>query len=249
MGFFTMKSHAAVFAWAMAALALSCDAAAGDFIFGEDFEGVPSCTGGIGFSIGATPPARTGSLGTQHRYLVKLHACNVSGTATLGQSGAPDSWTRTLDPGSLTLADGAVGVALLTVTVPTNADAGLGTFNLSATHNAELSSTDVTLDIANEWILHFAPNGTGSIGSAHNFPGSLIIKVGAKIRLISDDTTDTHLIHADGGTGLIHQNVAGPGLSAGQEYDLTPTAPNTPLAGHLYCHYHGGPVTVVTVVP
>jgi len=86
MGFFTMKSHSAAFAWAMAALALSCDAAAGDFIFGEDFEGVPACTGGTGFSIGATPPARTGSLGTQHRYLVKLHACNVSGTATLDKA-------------------------------------------------------------------------------------------------------------------------------------------------------------------
>src|SRR4029078_11363658 len=61
MGFFTMKSHSAAFAWAMAALALSCDATAGDFIFGEDFEGVPSCTGGTGFSIGGTPPAHTRS--------------------------------------------------------------------------------------------------------------------------------------------------------------------------------------------
>lgn len=244
-----MKLQRAALILAGVALAVSCHAAAGDFIFGEDFEGVPACPGGNVFSIGATPPARTGSLGTQHRYFVKVRACNVSGAATLGQSGAPASWARTIDPGSLTLADGTIGVALLTVTVPTNADAGLGTFNLSATHNADQTFADVTLDIANEWILHFAPDGTGSVGTAHIFPTPLTIKVGAKIRLISDDTSDYHIIHADGASGLVHQNVAGPGLGAGQEYDLIPTAPNSPSGGHIYCHSHPGPATVVTVVP
>jgi hypothetical protein len=229
------------------ASAAAMPAIAGDFVFGEDFEGVPACAG-TGFVIGATPAAQTGSLGTQHHYLVKTRACGVSGAVTLGQSGAPASWTRTLDPNSLTLANDTVGVALLTVTVPTNADGGLGTFDLSATNNAVTVYGSATLDVANEWILHFAPDGTGADASLHQFPPSLTMKVGAKIRLISDDTTAYHIIHADGGGGLVHQNTGGPGLSAGQEYDMTLTGP-TSTPGHIYCHSDPGPATVVTVQP
>jgi len=235
------------YAAALLASVAAAQAVAADFIFGEDFEGVPACSG-TGFVIGATPAAQAGSLGTQHQYLVKTRACGVSGAVTLGQSGAPASWTRTLEPGSLTLANGSVGVALLTVTVPTNADAGLGTFDLSATNNAVTTYGSATLDIANEWILHFAPDGTGEDVSLHQFPPSLIVKVGAKIRLISEDAATGHIIHADGGGGLVHQNTGGPGVLPGQEYDMTLTAP-TSLTGHIYCHSHPGPATLVTVQP
>ena len=228
------------------ALVSAAPVAAGDFVFGEDFEGIPACAGS-GFFIGATPGAQSGSLGTVHRYLVKTRACSASGTVTLGQSGGPASWVRTLDPGVLSIADGATGVALLTVTVPTNADAGQATLDLTATHSADTTNGSVSLNIANEWILHFAPDGTGSDASLHVFPPSLVIKVGATIRLVSDDTSATHVIHADGGGGLAHQNVAA-GLSAGQEYDMLLTAP-TSATGHIYCHSHPGTPTLVTVVP
>lgn len=242
-------SPSLIFSGSALLLVFSSAAAAppSDFIFGEDFEGIPDCAG-TGFVIGATPEARSGSLGTQHDYFAKTRACGVSGTVTLGVSGGPASWTKTLDPTSMTLANGAVGVALLKVTVPTNADAGMGTFDLTATNNAVTVHGSATLTIANEWILHFAPDGTGSDGSLHVFPPQLTIKVGATIRLISDDTTNYHLIHADGGGGLIHQPTYLPGLAAGEEYDMTLTAPTT-LTGHIYCHSHGGPVTYVTVVP
>src|SRR4029453_6697016 len=102
-------------------VASAAGAPVSDFIFGDDLEGVPACTG-TGFAIGATPEARSGSLGTQHRYFVKTRACNTSGVVTLGVSGGPTSWPKTLEPTSLTLPDGTVGVALLKVTVPTDAD-------------------------------------------------------------------------------------------------------------------------------
>ena len=237
-------SASALFFW----VASAAGAPVSDFIFGEDFEGVPACVG-TGFVIGATPEARSGSLGTQHRYFVKTRACNASGVVTLGVSGGPTSWTKTLDPTSLTLSNNTVGVALLKVTVPTDADAGLGTFDLTATNNAVTSHASATLTIANEWILHFAPDGTGTDGSLHRFPTVLLtLKVGATIRLISDDTTTDHIIHADGGGGLVHMNSGGPGLAAGEEWDMTLTAPTT-TTGHIYCHSHFGPITPVQVVP
>ena len=229
----------------LAACSTATSTFAADFIFGEDFEGVPVCAADP-FAVGATPAAQTGSLGTQHRYLVKVRSCAASGTVTLGASGGPASWTTTLDPTSLTLASGSVGVALFNVAVPTNGDAGLASFDFSATNNATAYHGSATLDIANEWILHFAPDGTGSDLSRHNFPPTLSLKVGAKIRLISDDTTEHHLIHGDG--GLPHQSVAGIGLGAGEEYDMTINSPIA--AGHIYCHSHGyPPVTTVTATP
>jgi hypothetical protein len=232
----------------LAACSTATSAYAADFVFGEDFEGVPACTADP-FAVGATPAAQTGSLGTQHRYFVKVRSCAASGMVTLGAGGAPASWTTTLDPASLTLASGAVGVALFNVAVPTSGDAGLVPFDFAATNNATAYHGGATLDIANEWILHFAPDGTGSDLSLHNFPSTLSIKVGAKIRLISDDTTAYHLIHADGGGGLVHQSTAGVGLGAGEEYDMTITSV-TGIPGHIYCHSHAfPPVTTVTIVP
>ena len=232
-------------AFGLAACSTATSGFAADFIFGEDFEGVPACAADP-FAVGATPADQTGSLGTQHRYFVKVRSCAASGTVTLDVSGAPASWTATLDPTSLTLASGSVGVALFNVAVPTNADAGLASFDVSATNDSTAYHGSATLDIANEWILHFAPDGTDSDPSRHIFPPTLSLKVGAKIRLISDDTTTHHLIHGDG--GLPHQNVGGIGLGAGDEYDMTI---NSPIAGgHIYCHSHGQPpVTTVTAVP
>jgi len=240
-----MKHRILRAAFGLAACSTATSAFAADFIFGEDFEGVPACAADP-FAVGATPSAQAGSLGTQHRYLVKVRSCATSGIVTLGVSGAPASWTTTLDPTSLALASGSVGVALFNVAVPTNADAGLASFDVSATNSATAYHGSATLDIANEWILHFAPDGTGSDLSRHIFPPTLSLKVGAKIRLISDDTTDHHIIHGDG--GLPHQSVGGLGLGAGEEFDMMINSPIA--AGHIYCHSHAyPPITTVTAVP
>lgn len=231
---------------AFVVLGFTTDSPAADFIFGEDFEGVPACNV-TGFDVVATPvPSAT--LGTQTRHLLKVRACGVSGSVTLGIGDIPPAWTPSIDNGSFTLADGQVGVALLTMKVPTNSAGGIAAFNVTATHNVDVTHGTVGVNVIAQWILHFAPDGTGSNGSLHVFPTPLTIKVGSTIRLISDDTTDFHLIHADGGGGLVHQNTAGLGLAAGQEYDMTLTAP-TGVTGHIYCHFHGGPITAVTVVP
>jgi len=146
-----VKLHLAALALAAAALALPCHAAAGDFVFGEDFDGVPYCPPIPDlnqFAMLGTPTTRTGSLGSRQYFLVKLRGCgNVSGLIALSQDGAPASWAATLDPASPTLGVGAYGVSLLSVDVPANAATGSGTFNLYAWHNADLTFYQVMLHI------------------------------------------------------------------------------------------------------
>ena len=145
-----LKSCWFAHALAAAALALPCHSVAGDFIFGEDFDGIPPCPSFDIFSMIGTPSMRTGSLGTSQYFLIKLRACNnVSGLVTLSQDGAPDSWARTLDAEGLTLAAGAYAVTLLSVDVPPNGATGLGTFNLYAWHNGDLTFSQVKLYIGN----------------------------------------------------------------------------------------------------
>ena len=219
--------HARIgFAVGLTAILATTDArAGGDFVFGDDFEGVPAC--GTGFAILATPAARSTTLGTQMRYFIKTRACGNGGTVNLGETGAPASWATSIDPATQTIGSGATGVALMTVNVPTNGDAGLGTFDITAQNGVDVTHAGATLDVANEVLIHFAPDGTGS--GLHAFPASLTLKVGAKIRLIDDDTTAVHRIHGDG--VIPHQAFD---MTAGQEYDVTPVLG----VGDFYCHDH-----------
>jgi len=204
-----------------------CAPAAGaDFVFGEDFEGVPAC--GTGFVVQATPQERSTSLGTQSRFFVKTRDCGSGGTVTLSAVSAPDPLDITFDPPSATLAAGAVGVALMTIVVPTNGEAGAEVLDVRAQNGADTAHAPlVFFSIANEVLIHFAPDGTGA--GAHAFPASLTIKAGAKIRLINDDTTSVHRIHGDG--VISHQAFD---MTAGQEYDVTPAQG----AGDFLCHDH-----------
>jgi len=207
-----------------------------DFIFGEDFEGVPACNL-TGFVVAATPAPLSARLGTQTRHLLKVRACGVSGTVTLGTGDIPVTWGASIDNATFNLADGQVGVAALLMTVPTDSAGGLATFNATATNAGNVTTQGpVSVNVVSEWILHFAPDGT----AYHNhvfLPAVLTIKLGAKIRLIDDDSTENHTIHASGGSGgFTHQ--PDPGMTQGQEWDITPTAP-TATQGLIYCHAHG----------
>ena len=224
--------------------------ATGDFIHGDDFESPLVCPAGpLPAITGAMSPAliKT-SLGTQNRYLVKVLSCGFSGNVTLTPNGAPASWTLTMDPASVSLALDSVAVAQLIVAVPTDGDSGLHPVAVdAAASGANTAALSADLDVAKEFAIHFAPDGTG--GAAHAFlPALLTIKVGTKLRFISDDSAALHAIHAESpGAGFFHQPP--PGMGQGGEYDITASA--TVDNTLVYCHNHmiaAGQMSV-TVVP
>ena len=220
--------------------------AAADFIYGDDFESSLTCAGGGPAIAGAMSPTSVNTqLGTQTRYLVKVLSCGFSGPVTLTPSGTPASWGVALDPPSLQLALNSTAVSELTVTVPTDADAGSVMIHVdAAASGANTAPLAVSLNVANEYSIHFAPDGTG-VGAHAFLPVYLQIKLGAKLRFIDDDSADVHRIHGAGASGFAHQAFD---MSQGQEYDITPTgiATNSPV----YCHDHLGTGTMyVTVVP
>ena len=222
--------------------------AAGDFIYGDDYESAFVCPAGPTPAItGAISPATISTvLGTQNRYLVKVYSCGYSGTVTLTPNGAPASWTLAIDPPSKSLALNTVAVAQLTVTVPTDGDSGLHAVTVdAAASGANTVSLNANLDVAKEYAIHFAPDGTG-FGTHAFLPAHLTVKVGTKLRFITDDSTGQHSIHAD--NGLPHQDTF-THMTQGQEYDIIP--PFTVDSAQVFCHSHpmGTGLMVVTVVP
>lgn len=247
--FTSLATYAHIAAFGLAACVAPAMAAA-DFIFGDDFDTAFVCPAGPQPAIAAamSPSLIKSALGTQNRYLVKVLSCGFTGNVTLTPGGAPASWTLTMDPPSVSLALNSVAVAQLTATVPTDGDAGLVSLSVdAAASGANTVPLSADLNIANEFAIHFAPDGTG--GGAHMFlPALLQIKVGAKLRFISDDSTAGHNIHAeDMASGFFHQPIIQL-LGQGDEYDITAvaTVSNTPV----YCHSHPSTGTMqVTVVP
>lgn len=215
-------------------------AAAGDFIFGEDFEGVPACAG-TGFVLGVTPELRNAELNSVQHYFIKLRACGTSGLNLLSQTDGPTTWSYAIDPPMLSPPTDSVRIAELTVTVPTSGETGAHFFHIAADNAGAPATSGAALDVSNIYVMHFAPDGTGA--GQHVFPASLTIKVGTTLRLVDDDTTAYHRIHGDG--VLQHQAMD---MTAGQYYDTTPA---TSGFGNLYCHDHlqGVGVTAVTVNP
>ena len=248
--FDSFHARARVVAIILAACADGPAMAAGDFVHGDDFESTFVCPAGPTPAItGAVSPTLINtSLGTQNRYLVKVYSCGYSGTVTLTPKNAPVSWTLAMDPSSVSLALNSVAVAQLAITVPTDGDSGLHSVAVdAAASGANTATLGADLDVAKEFAIHFAPDGTGA--GAHAFlPAYLTVKVGTKLRFISDDSTDGHNIHGQGASGFTHQPTY-LSLQKGEEYDITATGPiiNTPV----YCHTHlpDAGQMYVTVVP
>jgi hypothetical protein len=231
------------FTTALGALVLlaAANARAGDFIYGDDFEAGPSCSGVVtpGVAAVASPASRATTLGTQSIYLIKIRSCGYAGAAVLGVSGNPASWTVSIGPTSLTLANGGYAVGELVATVPTNGDSGVVLLDTTVQTAANSPHATATLDVANQVIIKI-DDGTGG-GSHSHFPPFMTIKAGTMLRFVDDDSSvPVHEIHSDGGAGFPHQSP--PGLSQGQEYDVTPT--DTIFAYRFLCHTH--PDTEVT---
>ncbi len=225
----------------------AADASAGvaDFVFGDDFDAVPTCASASGFAVLASPASRGDTLGAQSHYLVKVRSCGDAGVNVIGATGAPATWTTFISPPSLLLASNGYAVTLLTVTVPTDGDAGDVFLDVTATANANTLHASAELNIANQYIVTI-PEGTGS--GDHHFPPFLSLKLGATLRIVDADTGTPHRIHADGGNGFVHQagDMIGPA-----EYDITPTMADSGSGYDFYCHDHpqGAGLTQVTVVP
>ena len=218
------------------ALAAAPAVHAGDFLWGDDFETGPTCTGVSPPAVVAlaSPDARATTLGTNSTYLVKVRSCGYSGAATLGVSGNPVSWTEAVDPASMTLTSGGYGVAELAVAIPTDGDSGTQLVDVAVHTTANTAHASVTYDVANQVIINI-DDGTGAGSHAH-FPPFLKIKSGTMLRFTDDDSVALHAIHSDGGIGFPHQSP--PGMSKGQEYDVTPTDSANPY--FFYCHNHPG---------
>jgi len=246
----SFPTRARIAAILLAACAATPAMATGDFVYGDDFESTFVCPAGpLPAITGAMSPALINTaLGTQNRYLVKVYSCGYSGTVTLTPKDAPASWTLTIDPPSESLALNAVAVAQLTVTVPTDGDTGLHSVTVdAAASGANTAPLNANLDVAKEYAIHFAPDGTGT-GTHAFLPVNLTIKIGTKLRFISDDSTALHAIHAEYmAAGFVHQPP--PGMSQGGEYDIVAT--NTVSNTAIFCHNHLAATgqMYVTVVP
>ena len=218
MSSFAIAVRASLYASAL----IATHAFAADFIFGDDFSSVLICPAGPQPAIAAAvgPSTQPTTLGTQKHYFVHVLSCGFAGNVALTQSGAPASWTVALDPANLSLATGHVGSSEMTVTVPSDGDAGLHTIDVAAAASgANTVPLSADLDVANEFLIHFAPDGTGT-GTHAFYPTNLTVKVGAKLRYVDDDSATPH--HGeDGSAGFTHQ---ASDMSQGQEYDITTLA-------------------------
>lgn len=220
-----------------------CNSArAGDFVYGDDFDSAPTC-GADAFAIATSPSTQNAMLGSQTYYYVKVRSCGTSAGNSLAASGVPTNWTVTFDPTSVTPAANSTAVALMKIAVATNGDAGVHAIDLSAQSAAATVHDSPSLDVTNMYIVTIA-DGTGL--GAHVLPGFLYLRVGATLRMFNADTTSEHLIHATTNVipGFVHQNSGGPGITAGQYYDLTSTGTGN---DSIYCHLHGNGIMQVFV--
>ncbi|MDR3385946.1 MAG: hypothetical protein P4L92_02740 [Rudaea sp.] len=224
-----------VIALVVLALLPGINARASDFIYGDDFDAGPSCSGVAvpGIAALASPADRATTLGTQSRYLVKIRSCGYAGSAVLSVSGGPASWTTAIDPTSMTFANGGYGVGEISANVPTDGDSGTYLLDAAVQVAANTTHATATIDVANQVILRI-DDGTGS-GAHTHFPPLMSIKSGTMIRFVDADSVALHAIHSDGGPGFPHQSP--PGLSQGQEYDVTPSQAG--FSYYFYCHTHG----------
>jgi hypothetical protein len=196
------------------------------------------------FAVEMTPPTQSTTLGTEVHYAITLTGLHhMAGTVMLTPTGVPASWQATITPSSVDLSGDLPVTADLDVKIPTQTSDLTASPGVSATATAGTHSASVAITVANEVIVQLKDGiGTGD----HQLPTRIDINVGTKLRIMDLDTSTLHRIHSDAtaADGFAHQDNE---MSAGQEYDVTPT-----LGGgtqyRWYCHDHGQGVGVVNTV-
>jgi hypothetical protein len=185
-----------------------------------------------GYSIAVDPPTASTALGTEVTYVVTVQASAFSGPVTLAASGAPDSWTVTFTPPTVTAVDGGTVASEMKIVIPPNGDpAAAGqTLTVDASGAPGPRTATATLTVANEYTFAINP-GTGE--GIHWGPmngGLLRLRAGSTLHITNSDTIG-HRIHAGGGVFPHQDNTMGPGESyTVQILDGSDT---------FYCHDHG----------
>ena len=196
------------------------------------------------FAVDMTPTTAQTSLGTEVHYTITVTGLHhMAGTVALTATGVPASWQATITPASVDVAGDAPVTADLDLKIPTQATDLTGSPGVMASGAPGQHAASAALTVANEVIVQLKDGiGTGD----HALPTRIDINVGTKLRIMDLDTTTPHRIHSDAtaADGFAHQDNE---MSAGQEYDVTPT-----LGGgtqyRWYCHDHGEGVGVVNTV-
>ncbi len=186
------------------------------------------------FAVAVTSPTTETTLGTEVHYTVTVSSTNFAGLVALNPTGAPASWTVTVEPAQLQVPlDGSI-TADVKVVIPPNAAELTGAIGVSA-YGAPgtQTATGPTLTVANRYDVTIAP---GTAGGDHKLPPRVELRLGATLRVIDADATANvaHRVHSDsGGSGFPHQDND---MASGDHYDITPTETGS---FKWYCHIHG----------
>ncbi len=189
-------------------------------------------------SLEVLPPLADMTLGTSTTFDVLVTSDNYSGSVALALQGAPAGWQVAFDSPSLNFTGSGSLAGTMTVTVPTNGQAGAIATALVATASMGPEETPVQFDVEQTLLVPIA-DGVGSAG-AHAFPRDVTIKSGTVVRFVNYDTTSGHTIHSDGGDAFPHEDdqmaKAPSAGQAGGTYEIT-----TGQSGiyTFYCHDHG----------
>jgi hypothetical protein len=197
------------------------------------------------FTVSMTGTTTATTLGTEVHYMITLNAMHgMTGNVMLTPLGVPASWQPTITPAAVSLDASGPAMADLKVIIPTDAADLTGTPGVTAVGApGSHAASAVPLTVAKEVIVTIK-DGTGT--SDHAFPSRIDILVGTKLRVMDADTAKPHRIHSDAtaADGFAHQDND---MTAGQEYDVTPTVGGA-TSYRWYCHDHGQGTGVVNLV-
>ena len=187
------------------------------------------------FSVVAATVAPT-TLGTVTTINVMVSSTGASGPVTLAVAGAPVTWEVTT-PSSATLAANGTATIPVSVTIPTNGDAATGgrTLSITATVASTQHIATTSMTVANEVVV---PIAMGAVAGTHwpAFAGTTVhILVGTTLTFRNDDSV-RHLIHANGVTGIAHQDPSGFGIASGASLSQTTTQMGE---ANISCHSDG----------
>lgn len=200
-------------------------------------------------AVDAPPPsyrlavtgAPAGQLGQSLTLTADVTGEHFAGPVALTVSGAPASWTVTVEPSTVTVADGQTAHATITIAVPSNGEAAPAGQALTVTGTADpgerTAAASVTVD--NVYVLAIGTPGAAGQHFGSMAGGQLRMRQGARLRIPNTDAI-AHRIHSDAGvSGFPHQATS---MGAGAAYEVTLGATGSDT---FYCHDHGQGTGVV----
>lgn len=177
------------------------------------------------YALVVSPALGEIDLGDQMSFTATVSSDNYAGPVTLELSGALPSWEITYSPSqTLSLLEDQSTQVVITITVPTNGDAGSGTLAFALDGELGTRASSAALNVANRVTVGIAA-GAGEGG--HGLGGAIAIKPGTDLVIVNNDTIN-HRIHAEP-----HQEGS---MGTGESYTLNYDNGGNEVA---YCHIHG----------